>query len=374
VNNRVPWTWPTPMTRPSPRLPAPPPGSVLARLGRRVLAAGLAGIILGLVPLPAAAHEPDPTLPGGLYAQNQVLEFRWAPDGVPPVAMRSAILAAADDVRTSRASRAPTFTLDASGPSRIYYGVTVPCGAGGLACARRYVPTDFRVYFREQGHVFDWGTLRWCDLYDTPPNGCFDVEHIALHELGHVLGLDHHVNLPDGSDYLDAIMQVVARAKPRDGYAAHAYARCDVATLQRLYDVLGWTTPYSTCQTVPTSLGLATNGTRFIQGETATFTATLTTGSGFGRLSGNPVSGRRVVLQLRSAAGWIDVASMTPGATAGTYVLRRVVDSSADWRATFRAPGDEGLGGSTSKTVSLTVTGPCGWGLCPLGASWPGGR
>ena len=32
------------------------------------------------------------------------------------------------------------------------------------------------MWFREQGHEFDWGSLKWCQTYDDPPNGCFDAE------------------------------------------------------------------------------------------------------------------------------------------------------------------------------------------------------
>src|SRR3712207_8349158 len=49
--------------------------------------------------------------------------------------------------------------------------------------------------------------------------------------------LDHHVNLADESDYRDSVVQTVSRAKPRSGWNAHAYGRCDVAQLQRQYDV-----------------------------------------------------------------------------------------------------------------------------------------
>ena len=44
------------------------------------------------------------------------------------------------------------------------------------------------MWFREQGRVFDWGTLEWCQMYTTAPNGCYDVETVALDEFGHVEG------------------------------------------------------------------------------------------------------------------------------------------------------------------------------------------
>ena len=93
------------------------------------------------------------------------------------------------------------------------------------------------MWLREQGHVFDWGTLKWCQAYASPPNGCYDAETIALDEFGHVEGLDHHVNYADDSDYVDAVVQTYSRTKPSTGWNMHAFGRCDVATLQLQYDM-----------------------------------------------------------------------------------------------------------------------------------------
>ena len=52
-----------------------------------------------------------------------------------------------------------------------------------------------------------------------------------------MLGLDHHDNLADDSDYGDAVVQTYSRTKPRAYYNAHVFGRCDIATLQQVYDV-----------------------------------------------------------------------------------------------------------------------------------------
>ena len=200
--------------------------------------------------LPALAATPDPFM-GSPFNQNQLLAYRWGSGAVPTTAIKTAINAAADDSNASRKSKAPTFAYDAGGSNSISYGVDVPCGVNGLACFRRDAPDWFAVYLRENGHRFDWGTLRWCEATDRP-NGCYDAENITLDELGHVLGLDHHVNLPDDSDYGDAVVQTYSRAKPRAFYNAHVFGRCDIATLQQVYDVTTSSTSYSTCLDVPT--------------------------------------------------------------------------------------------------------------------------
>ena len=116
-----------------------------------------------------------------------------------PRAIRTAIRAASTDATASRASKAATIAYDATGPNLIGYGLGATCGVNGLACFTRSAPTGFSMWLREQGHVFDWGTLKWCQSYTTAPNGCYDAETIALDEFGHVEGLDHHVNYADDS-------------------------------------------------------------------------------------------------------------------------------------------------------------------------------
>ena len=73
-----------------------------------------------------------------------------------------------------------------------------PAASTVWPASRGTSPTSFTMWFREQGHVFDWGTLKWCQAYTTPPNGCYDAENIALDEFGHVEGLGHHDNYDVG--------------------------------------------------------------------------------------------------------------------------------------------------------------------------------
>jgi hypothetical protein len=338
----------------------------------RALAVALAltsTLAIGALGGPAQGHAPDPLLGGGLYPQNQDLAWRWHADGVPPVTMRTAILAGAEDSNATRASKSPIFRHDPGGTSFVYYGPNVVCGVNGLACMRRDVGSkSFRVYFRPQGHRFDWGVMRWCQMYDNPPDGCYDTENVMLDEVGHVLVLDHHVNRKDDSDYLDAVVQTYARAKPRAGWNAHAYARCDVATLQRQYDVLTTSTPYSTCLDIGTTLALVSSSDAAAYEGTVTFTATLRTADGYGRLSTNALSNRAVVLQRRAGGStWTDMATMTPGAAAGTYASPQLVRSTGDWRAIFRKPAAEGLRAATSSILTVTV-GACTGSICPLSA------
>ena len=212
----------------------------------------LASAVAAVIGLLAGAgsvtgHGPDPLVGSGRWNQDQALTFQWRPGSVPTSAIQTAIKSAAADATASRASQAASFAYDAAGPNLIGYGKGATCGVNGLACFTRTPPSSFTMWLREQGHVYDWGTLKWCQAYRTPPSGCYDAENIALDEFGHVEILDHHVNWSNESDYEDAVVQTKSRTYPQAGWNKHAFGRCDVATLQMQYEVRTWSAKYSTC-------------------------------------------------------------------------------------------------------------------------------
>jgi hypothetical protein len=338
----------------------------MKRLVRTLIGVVAAAAMLSWGGWAAAAHSPDPVVGGALYAQNQDLAYRWMAGEVPPSKMQSPINAAADDANDSRASRAPTLRYSSGGSSTVEYGTSVPCGVNGLACFdRSNAPNSFRVAFREHGHRFDWGTLRWCQMLASFTNGCYDVENIALDELGHVLVLNHHGNYADDRDYRDAVVQTYSRVRPQDGWNAHVFGRCDVATLQTKYDMQMWESAYSTCLNLDTTLGFRASATSITAGTTITFTANLsiTDLDAYGRLGGNPVSSRSVVLQRRvpGVSTWTTLSALTP-AYGGVYRINQSPITTYDWRVTFAKPGGEGIQGSSSSSVRVTVSGctsPC---------------
>jgi hypothetical protein len=316
---------------------------------------------------PALAHGPDPALTGGNFPQDGVLLYDWRTAAVPPAAMRTAINAAAADVGQSRASRAALFDQDPDGTNPIGYG-TGTCGVNGIACFTRDAPDGFTMWFREQGRSFDWGTLRWCQMYTTPPNGCYDVETVALDEFGHIEGLGHHVNYADDRDYTDAVVQTFSRTKPNAGYNMHVFGVCDTARLQIRYDTPGASSPYSTCLDVPTVMTMSPNDASVSYGATVTFTALLkvVTDTDYGRLSGNAVSQRPVRLQRKPVGSgtWSTVATMSPTSPTGSYVVALRLYGSGEFRAAFSTPTSEGLRGDSSPAVTVTVA-PCAGQHCP---------
>ncbi len=340
------------------------------RIARRV-ALTMALLLAMTAPVgEAAAHGPDPVLGGEAFAQNQALTFRWRAGAEPTAAIATAIKSAAAAATATRASKAATFAYAAGGSNPIGYGVGATCGVNGIACFTRSAPTGFTMWLREQGHVFDWGTLKWCQAYAAPPNGCYDAETIALDEFGHIEMLDHHLNYADGSDYEDAVVQTFSRTKPKTGWDMHTFGTCDVATLQREYDMASWTARYSTCAMLSTSLSVVAPATLTF-GGTATVTATLKVAdlAAYERLGANPISGRVVTLQTRApgTTTWLTAGAMTAGATSGTYTRALKLTVDAQVRAVFKAPTDEGLEASTSATVTIAVGG-CRIAPCPLAA------
>jgi hypothetical protein len=337
----------------------------------RAVAVGLLAMAVALPGPPSAAgHSPDPAMGWPLFTANDTLEFRWMANEVPPPRMRDAVVAAAAAANGSRGSRAPSIAYAADGASTVEYGANVFCGVNGLACADGWhAPAHFHVAFRTHGHQFDWGRLQWCQLQTTIANGCFDVVNVAIDEFGHVLGLGHHVNQADQSDYLDAVVQTVSRARPKAGWDAHAFGRCDVAKLQLRYDQVNTARPYSTCLDLPVALSMTANDRSIRVGETVTFTVTLriATSSAYERLSGNLLSQRSVVLQRRvpGSATWTTVATIPAVLASGTYQVRVSPTATYDWRGYFYKPSAEGLRASSSAPFSVTVSGGCTSGPCP---------
>ena len=312
---------------------------------RRLLLGGAATVlVLPLVGGVVDAHDPDPFFSGGPFAQNQDLRFRWRAGAEPTASIKAAITAAAADANASRGSKAATFTYDPGGANPIGYGLGATCGVNGLACFTRTAPIGFTMWLREQGHVFDWGTLKWCQAYATAPNGCYDAETIALDEFGHVEGLGHHVNFADDSDYMDAVVQTYSRTKPATGWNVHTLRRCDVAALQLEYDMVSTTAKYSTCLDLVTVLSLFASPSFIDVAGTTTLTASLKVADydSYDELGGNQVSGRVVTLQRRAsgATTWVTVGAMPARTAAARTPSPR--DRPPTWsigRCSRRSPG-----------------------------------
>ncbi len=163
------------------------------------------------------------------------------------------------------------------------------------------MPSFWGVWLRPHGTDYAWGTLRWCQK--NASDGCFDIRRVALHELGHVIGLQHPSSAGFTLGAYETVMHAITPARPKPGSSRHSFGRCDVATLQELYDTPDNKTAISTCNDVATDLVLSAAKGAIDAGASVRLTAELRVEgrSGYGELAGNPLNGRSVQLKYRRA-------------------------------------------------------------------------
>jgi hypothetical protein len=201
---------------------------------------------------------------------------------------------------------------------------------------------------------------------------------ITLHEFGHVQGLGHIDDAPDpgtSADWLDSVMHAVSRAKPKNGWNAHTFGPCDVASLQAGYQPATSTTAISTCHDLATTAVVSAASTVAYR-ATVKFTGTLAISSGvtYPALRGFPLSYRALILQRRLPNGttWTTIGQMAQTTTEGQYTLSQSLTTTYDWRVQFSAPSNEGLEGDVSPIIRVTV-GDC-TAACPNSATQGGSQ
>lgn len=312
--------------------------------------------------LPAVAPRPVPEEAAPRWTRDLLLTYRWHATETPPTWIRAGINAAAADASSTDRSRAPNFAYDAAAPDAIRYTDTFPATAcaTSIACASYVIGDSWTVRIRPHGKDFRWGTLRWCQADDR--DGCFDIERVMIHELGHIQGIDH----PESGGFslrpFDSVMHSLAPSQPKAGWALHRFGPCDTATLQERYDAPAPTTLISTCNDVTTSLALTASQLSVPRGAKVTLVAELRIPDkdAYGRLGGNALSERNVLLRRRplGQTAWTTF-SMRYGDSPGTYLLSLSPSYSYEFQAVFTTPGNEGLEGSTSPIVTVRVTDAC---------------
>jgi hypothetical protein len=330
---------------------------------RRLGALGAMALLAlaSVAPLPAAAASPTPAH-GTVWHPNQRVAYHWKSGSVPPGWAKAAIGAAGQDSNQSRAARAAVFAQDNSGSSWIGYTTALPTDwAIGYTVAS--APNKFTIRIRPQGTVLDWGTLRWCQFYSSPPRGCYDMEMVALHEFGHVQTLDH-AGATTADKFTDTVMHATVHSKPKTGWNMHVFGRCDVARLQIRYHPLTTATPYSSCLDLPSQLTLtsSSDGSEPF-GTPVTLTARLSVADDarYANLAGQPASGRVIELQRQPLGGsWQDAGVLTPlDDDTGRYRATLTVTGTNYWRAVFAAPTGEGLGAATSAVLLISLDVQC---------------
>lgn len=320
-----------------------------------------AALVLVLAVAPPAGAGSTTPISKLDWEQNQLLLFRWRDDAPPPAWMRRAVLDAAQGANDTRRAKGAVLDHHGDGSSWVAYTEAID-HPSAIAFASRRVPNLFKIWLRPQGYPFDWGRLRWCQFYETAPDGCIDAQMVSLHEFGHVHGLGHIEDAADPGDWLDSIMHTVSRSKPKKGWNAHAFGECDIAALQIRYELLDPSTRVSDCLSLPTTLTLGSSTSWIESGSSVSFSATLRIAddAGYARLASDPLSGRQVLLQRRTPGGssWTTHAQMPAASGAGAYRLSVTPGATYEWRALLSQP-DEGLRGDASVILKVTVGTSC---------------
>lgn len=315
---------------------------------------------IGLAALSSAAVvQPTPNFGAGGWGQDRKLTFRWKSGSVPPSWARSPLKTAAADATGSSGSRSPRFVHTSGGENAVAYGQLAGfCGGSAIACAGRNMPTYWGVWIRPYGTDFSWGTLRWCQKISSA-SGCFDLRRVMIHELGHIAGLNHPsaagFNLASG----DSIMQAITPMRPQAGSSRHSFGRCDVATLQELYDTPDNKTTISTCNDVATKVSLTASKWTVSKGTSVKLTATLKVAnqSTYRQLAANPLNGRSLKLKYRVAGSNDDWKTVWMRSTyqQGRYEATLRPGTSWEFKSVFNKPTDEGLRYSRSEVKKVKV-------------------
>jgi hypothetical protein len=329
---------------------------------RILIVSATASLLAAFVAQPASAALPTPAN-GITWDRNQRVEYRWKDGSEPPAWARSAMNAAATDSNQSRRAKGATFSYSADGPAWLAYTDEMPTN-WAIGYTVRNIPESFTIKMRPHGTRLDWGTLKWCEFYDDPPNGCYDLEMVTLHEFGHAQTLGH-VDEADIDSYTDTLMHESGlRSKAKLGWNQHVYGRCDVARLQIRYEPLTTNTNISTCLDLGTDLSFtpATSAIAYASAVTMTAKLRIDASAPYANLASEPLTGRTVLLQRRAvgASGWTTIGEMSPVTDdTGRYVKTMTLTSTYEWRALFSAPSDEGIRGSASNVARLSVTYGC---------------
>ncbi len=297
-----------------------------------------------------------------------VLSYKYHATDTSPSWMRAAVDDAADDATDSSKSLSPIFIrMEGNSKGIIRYTSSFPSSCqAAIACAS-HDNDQWTLRMRPQGYDFRWGELRWCQKATS--DGCFDAERVALHEFGHVVGLDHPETAGFRLSPSYTVMHQVTPSRPHSSWDRHGFGSCDVASLQEQYGLPTMSTHIAGCNDVDTRISLSTSASRLTAGSKLVLTATLRIRSDsakYREISGIRLNARSVQLKRRPAgsSGAWTTSWMRWAEVPGIYTLTLYPRATYEYKAVFPSPDDEGLNGDTSDEVRVPVTGVCS-GICP---------
>ena len=159
--------------------------------------------------------------------------FRWRSGAEPTAAIKTAINAAAADATATQGSKAATFAYDTAGANPIGYGAGRDVRGERARLLHADAPDGFTMWLREQGHVFDWGTLKWCQAYAARRTAATTPRRSRSTSSATSRASTTTSTTPTIATTTTPSSRRSRGRSRRRGWNRHTFGRCDVATLQR---------------------------------------------------------------------------------------------------------------------------------------------
>lgn len=326
--------------------------------------------------MPAIAHDPTPNRDGDGYTGSQTLRRVWNADPSPPSWVKTGVDLAIDHAPSSVAG-IPTFSTSSGISGPVYYRTRAdsPCTGASWACADNNIGegNNWRMTFLRQGQAARSGSVDWCE-YHSPDatSGCVRADRVAIHELGHVLDLDHYPG--DASVNSDTVMRSTTPNVNYTGGQATYFRTCDKgAALHQARaqqpEVVVAGLPRRRGGRVPgvgmdTIVGLDITDESPCRYQSAAFSGYLKTNhvSGqYSNTSAKPLEDRTVELQRKeygSSGGFETVHSSDETSSNGYFYITHEFIQTGAWIYHARFGGEEGLSGDLSSDHVVNIL-PC---------------
>lgn len=331
--------------------------------------------------MPASAHDPTPNRNGDGYSSSNRLRRVWSTANKPPPWVEDAVDLAIDHAPSSGAD-IPTFASSPAPTIRgiIHYVIRSKSNCSELpttvwACADNNMVDDneWHITFLPQGAAAGGGNIDWCEAHNPDhESGCVRADRIAIHELGHVLDLDHY---PGGASVnSDTVMRSTTPNVDYTGGQATYFRTCDKA---RLFIKHGPNSPKSSWPDclddvtggvanvgLDTIIGLSITDESPCRYQSVAFSGYLKTNDVAGQYSNTrakPLEDRTVELQRKaygSSGGFATVHSSDETSSTGYYYITHEFLNTGAWVYHARFGGEEGLSGDLSGDHVVNVL-PC---------------
>jgi hypothetical protein len=329
--------------------------------------------------LPTTAHEPTPNRDGDGYTSGQTLQRLWS-SSYPPTSWVKAGVDLAIDHAPNSGANLPTFSTSTGIDGVIYYRSRSGSRCADLpstvwACAdNNLTDNEWHITFLPQGASAGSGSIDWCEAHSPDAtSGCVRADRIAIHELGHVLDLDHY----PGNDPSDDDITVMRATTPNVNYTggtATSFRTCDRARLYMKHGPNSPTVSWPTCLDhvtggvsgvgLDTIIGLSITDESPCRYQSVAFSGTLKTNDVDGQPSNTrakPLQGREVRLQRRaygSSDAFETVHSGDTTSSTGYFYITHEFTSIGAWEYRSRFAGEDGLSGDVSSVHTVNVL-PC---------------